>query len=157
MRKNAPEDWIIVENTHEPIILKKLWDKVQTRLEKRHKSRATKKDTIGLFSTLMICADCKSPLSYMLKPLKNKDIVVYRCSHYNNNGGNACTTHYIQEDIIANVILNDVRLYAEFAVNERESLTNLLLETMSNNKGAENHELQKREKGSREAVKSHYR
>ena len=153
VRNVAKEDWIVVEGTHVPLIQKNLWNRVQTRLEKRYKPRATKKDTIGLFSTMVICEDCSSPLSYMWKPLKDKEIGVYRCSRYNNNGSSACTTHYIQENVIYNIVLNDIRQYTKIAVNERELLTNRLLEMMSNNKNTESRVLQKRKSEAEKRIK----
>lgn len=53
---NPKEQWIIVENTHEPIIDKKSFKKIQKILPKQ-KSRDDKKEEF-LFDGLLKCADC---------------------------------------------------------------------------------------------------
>lgn len=71
MRQVSPEDWIIVENTHTPIVDEVTWDRVQEKLSRHHKKiRRTKNDTVGLFSGIIKCSDCGLPLAYMRKNLK---------------------------------------------------------------------------------------
>ena len=121
MRTVSPEDWIVVENTHEALISREVWDVVQARLNKTHKvTRRTKNKTVGLYSGLIKCSDCGHPLAYMRKQLKDREKGVYRCSRYNNNGGKACTPHYIDEEYINAFVLNDIRNYARLAVHERK-------------------------------------
>ena len=127
IRQIAPEDWIIVEDTHEPLVSRDLWERVQKRMKEKYRVRETKKQTVGLFAGILKCADCGSPLAYMRKQLKDSEKGVYRCSRYNNNGGKACTTHYIDEADICAFVLNDIRLYAKMASDEREQLASRLL------------------------------
>ena len=132
MRTVSPENWIVVENTHEALVEKELWDRVQKRFNRHHHTvvRRTKNDMIGLFSGLIKCADCGMPLAYMRKQLKDREKGVYRCSKYNNNGSKACSSHYIDEDHISTFILNDIRNYATLAVNEREHLADKLYKAL---------------------------
>jgi DNA invertase Pin-like site-specific DNA recombinase len=124
-----PEDWIVVENTHEPIIARDLWDRTQELLGGNRRIRTTKHNTVGLFAGILRCADCGSPLAYMRKKLKNSEKGVYRCSRYNNNGGKTCTTHYIDESDICAFVINDIRLYAHMATKEREMLAKRLMDS----------------------------
>lgn len=138
MRTVSPENWIVVENTHEPLVEKELWDRVQEKFNRHHHTvvRRTKNDMIGLYSGLIKCADCGMPLAYMRKQLKNSEKGVYRCSKYNNNGSKACSSHYIDEDYISTFILNDIRNYANLAVTQREDLANRLYKALKkNNRG----------------------
>ena len=80
LRQVDPEDWIVVEGTHEPLVDRALWDRVHERLSTKRKVRKIKKDTVGLFAGKVVCADCKSPLAYMRKQLKDSEKGVYRCS-----------------------------------------------------------------------------
>lgn len=131
MRRISPEDWIVVENTHEPLIERKLWDKVQERLNAPHrKIRKTKSNVVGLFSGLVKCADCGMPLAYMCRQLKDREKGVYRCSRYNNNGSKACSSHYIDEEYISAFVLNDIRTYAHLAVTERKELAEKLYKAL---------------------------
>jgi hypothetical protein len=125
-----PEDWIIVENTHTPIVSRELWDRVHSRLTVKHRVRETKKETVGLFAGILRCSDCSSPLAYMRKQLKSGEKGVYRCSRYNNNGGKACTPHYIDESDICAFVLSDIKHHAQLAAHERDRLANRLLVLM---------------------------
>jgi DNA invertase Pin-like site-specific DNA recombinase len=141
-RQIDPDDWIVVENTHEPIISRELWDRAHRRLSKRGSTRTTKKNTVGLFSGIMRCADCGSPLAYMRKKLKSGEKGVYRCSRYNNNGGKACTPHYINESDICAFVINDIRLHAYMAVEEREMLAERLMTTFKQMNSGESNTIQ---------------
>lgn len=58
MRTVPPENWIVVENTHTPLIEKSLWERVQKRLSNPNKKiRRTKINTVGLFSGIVKCSD----------------------------------------------------------------------------------------------------
>lgn len=139
LRTVSPENWIVVKNTHEPLVEKELWDRVQERFNRHHHTvvRRTKNDMIGLFSGLIKCADCGMPLAYMRKQLKDREKGVYRCSKYNNNGSKACSSHYIDEDYISTFILNDIRNYATLAVNEREHLADKLYKALKKSNRSE--------------------
>ncbi len=50
------EDWVVVEDNHEPIISQELWDKVYSHSVSRGKS--DKQGVTGTFSGLLYCADC---------------------------------------------------------------------------------------------------
>jgi len=137
-RNVSPEDWIAVENTHTPIIERSIWDRVQEKLGQRNKKiRRTKKDTIGLFSGIVYCADCGMPLAYMRKKLKDREKGVYRCSRYNNNGREACSSHYIDEEAIGAFVLNDIKNYAQLAKNQREELAEKLYRALKKTNSSE--------------------
>lgn len=137
-RKISPENWIVVENTHTPIIERSIWDRVQEKLNQHHKKiRRTKNDTVGLFSGIVKCSDCGMPLAYMRKKLKDREKGVYRCSRYNNNGREACSSHYIDEEYISAFVIDDIRNYAQLATNKREELAEKLYKALKNTNSSE--------------------
>lgn len=138
MRTVPPENWIVVENTHTPLIEKSLWERVQKRLSNPNKKiRRTKINTVGLFSGLVKCSDCGMPLAYMRRQLKEREKGVYRCSRYNNNGITACTSHYIDEEYISAFVLNDIRTYAHLATAQREELAEKLYKALKKSNSSE--------------------
>ncbi len=137
MRQVSPDNWIVVENTHEPIVERELWDKVHSRMRTNSRVAKTKEKTVGMFAGILKCADCDSPLAYMRKKLANGEKGLYRCSRYNNNGSNACGTHYIEENDLCEIVLSDIRRYAIIAENEKESIANKLLALKSKHAMAE--------------------
>ena len=137
-RKISPEDWIVVENTHTPIVDRNIWDRVQEKLSRHHKKiRRTKNNTVGLFSGIIKCSDCGMPLAYMRRKLKDSEKGVYRCSRYNNNGSIACSSHYIDEEYISAFVLDDIRNYAQLATNKREELAEKLYKALKNTNNSE--------------------
>lgn len=144
VRQIPREDWIVVENTHEPIVERTLWDRAHSRMKTHGRVQVTKNETIGLYAGVLRCADCGSPLAYMRKSLKSSEKGVYRCSRYNNNGGRACTPHYIDEEVINEFVLHDIRLHALLAQTQKERVANQLLLSMKSAQKSEMNVLRKK-------------
>ena len=133
MKTVAPENWIVVENTHEAIVEKELWDRVHTLMNSKSRVVKTKKKTIGLFAGILKCSDCGSPLAYMRKKMAHGEKGFYRCSRYNNNGSEACTTHYIEENDLCEFVLDDIRKYAVITESEKENIAKRLISLKKRN------------------------
>lgn len=130
----SPDDWIVVEDTHEPIIDRFTWNSVQRRMEtiRRAPSNNTIKtgnaDEANIFSGIIRCADCGAAMAFVRRERKNSgDKRFYRCSRYNNGGKEACSTHTIDAEVLESVVLADIQHHAKMAVkNERELFDRLL-------------------------------
>ena len=128
-REFRPTDsWIIVENTHEPLIDEELWESAQTRIKKnRHKPiRASSEAEVSLFSGILRCADCGAAMAFNKKVYKGVVSHIYRCSRYAMHGKSVCSTHSIAMDTIISAVLTDIKLNARLAANERQILTDRL-------------------------------
>ena len=102
---DIPEsDWIINENSHEPIIAQDTWDKVQATFQ-GGRGRADKNGEIHPLSGLIFCADCGKKLK--LKTAKNAENC-YLCRTYVNLGKKYCSSHRIGEKLLESVVLDDV-------------------------------------------------
>lgn len=81
-------DWIIVENTHEPIVDKNTWDEAQKALKAWHrdvKPRST--DYIHWLGGILRCSKCGGTLVYKTARFKRKDGSMriadgYQCGRY---------------------------------------------------------------------------
>lgn len=112
--KNPEEKQAVFENTHEAIIDQELWEVVQKIRSQRH--RPTRTGEIALFSGLMFCADCGSPLTL----LRHRDNGVVRdnyiCSKYRTSWGTKkCEAHYIQVTVLKELVLDNLRHVIAFA------------------------------------------
>jgi len=132
---NDPDDWVIVEGTHEPIIDSHTWDCVQRRMEKAAKElpnnavRGSDLERTNIFSGIINCADCGAAMQFNHKERKTvSGKNIYRCGRYVNNGKDACTTHSIDAELLAYVILKDVQRHAEIAVSDENQLLSRLLQ-----------------------------
>ena len=84
-KENKPRhksEWFVVNNTHEPIIEKELWDKVQKMIKKRAKPFIT--GNVGIFAGKVVCANC----GYTMRSSKSRD------EHYLQ-----CATKYVAKDV----------------------------------------------------------
>lgn len=124
------EDWIIIENTHEPIIDRDTWDLVQSRYNQQKKVRVNSKSEVSLFSGLVRCADCGAKLAYNTKENANTTYHVYRCSTYANKGSNACSVHSIRSELLENTVFNELNAFAKLASEQEDELVNKLLSLM---------------------------
>lgn len=112
--RHPESEQILVENTHEPLITQELWDIVQD--VRKHKKRTPKQmDEPNMFSGLVYCADCGKTLvlhrAHTMKATQNN----FMCYTYKKKGKEVCSAHYIREDDLTQIILDDLRRVTHFA------------------------------------------
>lgn len=113
--RDVPKDeWIVVENTHEPIIDKQTFDEVQKLLESR--SRETKTGETQIFAKIIKCMDCKKALVF------SNATKSYVCNTYNLKGKQYCPSHYIRYDELYGVVLADIYAKTVILETDREAL-----------------------------------
>lgn len=103
---NAPENWVIFEDAHEPIVEKAVWERVQELI--KHKRRMTKAGRSGLFSGLLYCADCGAKLHFHTCKSFEAKQDNYVCANYKSAMG-LCTAHYIREEVLKIMVLEHIR------------------------------------------------
>ena len=105
-REPLPEDkWDIVENTHEALISKIDFEKVQVLLNRKVKPKKSRNDTQpSIFSGFIVCSDCGEK---MIRSTSVSNGVTYHkfiCSTYKKYGSEACSCHLIQEDVLFEIV-----------------------------------------------------
>jgi DNA invertase Pin-like site-specific DNA recombinase len=104
---NSPEEWVIIENTQEPIIEGSVFWTVQNIRKGRR--RVTRTGETDMFSGLMFCPDCGSRF-YRTKRYTGRDTHFYTCSTYKRDSkGMECTAHHIGNLALEEVILRNLR------------------------------------------------
>ena len=71
--RKPKEEWIRVENTHEALVSKDVFDRVQELIETRR--RKQKDGTTQIFSGLVKCADCGWSLAFGMNNQNKKPMV----------------------------------------------------------------------------------
>lgn len=113
IQEQVPEDeWFIKENTHEPIIDRETFGKVQRLLQKDTRT-SPKNNTLYLFSGFLRCADCKKA---MIRS-EVKGHVYYYCSTYKRRSKNACTKHSIQHERLEAAVLFAIQEYVYLSID----------------------------------------
>ena len=123
------EDWIVIKNTHEPLVSQEIWDKCREMEKSVSQGKKTKKGEIMPLSGLMFCADCgekmrlgwnnttngskKKPRKYLRQ--------YYQCGAYSRYGKFTCTSHHIQMKQINALVLSDIRSMAALVLEDEEA------------------------------------
>lgn len=106
MRTNPQEQWNIVENTHEPIIDKQVFNKVQKMVIVQRYNRNEKKHKF-LLDGLMVCYECKHKIGVRGK--KNGYMFMI-CNNYRRNSKlGLCTSHGFSYDALEKNILQYIK------------------------------------------------
>lgn len=110
------EEWFIVENTHEAIIDREIFEKTQNLL-KRDTRTAPKAKQLYLFSGFLKCADCGRAMSR----IASKGIYVYyQCGTYKSLSKKACTMHSIKSDRLEAGVLFAIQQQVHVAITYSE-------------------------------------
>ena len=120
------EEWIRVENTHEAIVSRDVFEQVQEQIANRR--RKMKDGTRQIFAGLVKCADCGWSMVYSLKAQSKTPYGLYRCSKYGQGTGQ-CTAHHIRYDVLYTYVLARVRYWAKQAEIDEDALLQKLLKT----------------------------
>ena len=109
------EDWVRVPNTHEAIIDRATFDKVQSLL-KRETRTSPKGRQVHLFSGFLRCPDCGKALTRSV----SGNHVYYACSTYKNRSRTACTMHSIKHNRLETAVLFAIQQQVHLAVSYAE-------------------------------------
>ena len=97
------EKWAVIQNTHEPILSRELWDTVQAQVRSNARDLGLNRN-VGLFAGLLKCGDCGRS---MVKTKWN-DRIHYSCGSYRRYGQTVCSPHYIRQSDLEAIILDDL-------------------------------------------------
>ena len=103
-------EWIIIKNTHEPIISEQLFNKVQKLIEQRQPKNQPAQVTASqyLLSGLIKCGKCGG--AYGVTGYgRNKKYVYYNCITYSKKGKDVCSGYRIRADELDKEIIERVR------------------------------------------------
>ena len=110
-KQNKPRprsEWYIVEGTHEPIVDRELWDRVQAMIAQKAKPFAAGK--VGLFAGKARCAHC----GYVMRSAKCQDKRYLKCSN-RHVSKDACVGSFISVDRLEQLVLDELnRLSAQY-------------------------------------------
>ena len=105
------EEWIIVKNTHEAIIDREVFDKVQNAILARD-TKMNSDGKISIFAGHIKCADCERAMSKKMPGKykgKKREHYNYMCSSYLRSGGTKCSKHTIRNDELEQAVLESIK------------------------------------------------
>ena len=125
--RKPPEEWLRIENTHEAIISREVFEQVQEQIASRR--RKMKTATTQIFSGLMKCADCGWSMSYGTNNSNSKPFHYFVCTNYRQHGPRHCdcTSHYIRYDTLYAYVLSRLQYWSAQSDMGEEHLKSQLL------------------------------
>lgn len=113
------DEWIIVENTHEPIIDRETFDKAQSLFKRNiHSCKADRK--MDLFAGFVFCADCGKAMHKKVNRQNDKIYRYYKCSTKQKKSPDACTNHTIRIDRLEEAVLTYLQTMVNIALEYDE-------------------------------------
>jgi len=141
MKEQPPSEWIIVENTHEPIVGKAVFDMAQEAranntgafYKNYDKSKHISNENY-LFKGLLICEDCGSRL-IRIKSHNNPDSYSFLCPVKRKNLGTICTHKSVNETVLYDSVLESIKSEIEAAANLSAIVKRLNKSRLADNPG----------------------
>ena len=133
--EKKPEEWVCVDNMHEPIIDRKTFGMVQQKVKSRQRPDAW--GNYSLFSGLIKCGDCGKALT-IRKTNAKQPISIYACVTYNKFGKGHCTQHRVEYDALYQTVLAEIQRLGSIALRDRDAIMARLMDASQDVKKAEN-------------------
>lgn len=139
-RVKLPEkEWTVIENTHEALVSKEDFNKVQEMLKKKasdfHASCVHDHAQYNLFGKKIICGDCGKTMGFRVEYLKNgSNKKIYRCKTYLNGNSAGCTSHKISACEVENAVFQAVHKHMELCISEEDMVKRMNARTESQQK-----------------------
>ena len=119
-KKMPKEEWIIVENTHEPIIDKATWEKAQSLLQKRTRELDLETNK-NIFAGFVKCGDCgRAMAKNMWRRADGSKTYSLYCGTYKRNGKQYCTPHTLPMAVLEDIVLGDLKAIVDSVDNLKE-------------------------------------
>lgn len=129
-RPRPKSEWYIVEGTHEPIIDRELWDRVQELI--RQRTRPFGDGTIGLFARKARCANCGYLMRSSKSAPKRGNRHYLKCSIH-HVAKDACIGSFISVDRLERLVIEELNCLAKEYLDIDELEQNI--ELCDNRKG----------------------
>lgn len=110
-RRVDPADWIVVKNTHEPLVSRQEFALAQTMQKVRTYETAGHPH---LLTGIVYCADCGSPL-YAKKRGRYWYLNCY--GYYRDPAAKQCTSHSIREDVVLQAVTESLRALVQKGID----------------------------------------
>lgn len=156
-RWTTEDEWIIIENTHEGIVPRELFDRVQAVNASR---RDAYKNNTGKYAYLpkaenpfgkrLVCADCGAVIrlhrSFSTK--KDKAYFTYKCPTFVEHREQGCTDKSLSQEVLDAAVLSTIQAHVRMFSDNKEIIERLRAKDMRNSKRTQNlakiRELEKR-------------
>jgi site-specific DNA recombinase len=125
---NPVDEWLVLENMHEPIVSQELFDIVQKKLASR--KVPNKKGEWNMFAGLLKCKDCGKPMRVIdsIQGVKRKRQINWiNCNTFIKLGKNVCRSHYMSYYDFLYIIKSSLRKWInEVDIDEKGLIARII-------------------------------
>lgn len=120
--RRDPADWVVVPGTHEPIVDREAFERVQRLLSSRRTTRARTYDFP--LKGLIFCRECGHPLAVVNRPnARGEERLYFICRTYQRcTRAGACTSHTARVERVTEAVLGAVRTALGAALSQEALL-----------------------------------
>lgn len=102
------ENWIVVENTHEPVISRETWEKARSLLKKPGREPKSG-EAPNIFAGFLKCGTCGRAMAKDVRRTKEgREVCFFSCGTYRRNGKRYCSPHRISMEALEQIVLEDL-------------------------------------------------
>ena len=115
------EEWITVENMHEPIIDKELFERAQVL--RKVDTRVQENGSLSIWAGKLKCADCGYAMHKKYCTNKSgKTYEYYICGTYRKKSNQLCTKHTIKVEELESIVLEVIKLHINLQIDTEKIL-----------------------------------
>ena len=133
--RQPADQWVIIRDTHEPLISREDFNRVQEMLDKNvqnfhstHGKNGFNHVQFNLLGKRIVCADCGKVMGFRTEN-KNHKSRMYRCKTYLDTTMNECTSHKVSADAVDNAVFNEIREHMRFCIDAEETVRRMNAKT----------------------------
>lgn len=125
-----PKDQIIVENMHEAIIKKDIFNQVQELAKKRTRipGFGQHSDKVNPYAGLLVCGDC----GYHIHRVTCRN--GYDCATYHSKGTRFCFSHFTPKNVLDGIVKYEVEKQYQHALQEKDEVDIVKMAELQNGK-----------------------
>ena len=131
----SEEEWIVVKNTHEPLISEELFEKVQqinNAVLERQKANTGKYDHLpkekNIYGKKFVCADCGAimKLTRSFSTKKDKVYFTFKCPTYAEHGSRGCSDIKMRKADLDEAVFTFIKSQMDVFIDMENTLRRLL-------------------------------
>jgi DNA invertase Pin-like site-specific DNA recombinase len=103
--RNGHSDWVVTPDTHEPLVSRELFERVQDKLEGNRGGRVRASRKGYLFSGLLVCSHC----GRTLYGVSRYGRMTYRCRMVNDSGQRVCKNYGVGQEKLHRLLIHKLQ------------------------------------------------
>lgn len=128
INEKKPDEWVVVENTHEAIVDKATFTIVQNKIKSRKRDISGQQPS--LFAGLIKCSECGKSLTFRYS-VAHCPTPIYACVTYTKFGKRHCTQHRVEQEALKKMVLKKIRSLAKKAIADDKAMAERVKDSCS--------------------------